>query len=45
MEVYSREELHNLIISKEIDLNEYYEELFEEATLQQEEIKCFCNNY
>ena len=41
MEVYSIEELHNLIINKEIDLNKYYEELFEEATLQQERLNAF----
>ena len=41
MEVYSIEELHNLIINKEIDLNKYYEELFEEATLQKERLNAF----
>ena len=41
MEVYSIEELHNLIINKEIDLNKYYEELFEEASLQQERLNAF----
>lgn len=38
MEIYSIEELHNLIVNKEIDLNKYYEELFEEAILQQERL-------
>ena len=41
MEVYSIEELHNLIVNKEIDLDKYYEELFEEATLQQERLNAF----
>ena len=41
MEVYSIEELHNLIVNKEIDLNKYYEELFEEAALQQERLNAF----
>ena len=41
MEVYSIEELHNLIVNKEIDLDKYYEELFEEAALQQERLNAF----
>ena len=28
MKVYSIEELHNLIVNQEIDLNEYYYDLF-----------------
>ena len=38
MKVYTIEELHNLIVNQEIDLNKYYEELFDEVDF-------FCNNY
>ena len=31
MKVYSIEELHNLIVNQEIDLNEYYYDLFKEV--------------
>ena len=31
MKVYSIEELHNLIVNQEIDLNEYYYDLFKEG--------------
>ena len=41
MKVYSIEELHNLISNQEINLKEYYEELFAEANLQQERLNAF----
>lgn len=41
MKVYSIEELHNLIVNKEIDLNDYYQELFEEVSFQQERLNAF----
>ena len=37
MKVYTIEELHNLIVNQEIDLNKYYEELFDEEELDIEE--------
>lgn len=41
MKVYSIEELHNLIVEKKIDLNEYYDELFKEVDFQQERLNAF----
>lgn len=41
MKVYSIEELHNLIVNKEINLEEYYQELFAEANRQQERLNAF----
>ena len=41
MKVYTIEELHNLIINQEIDLNKYYEELFDEVDFQQKRLNAF----
>ena len=35
------EELHNLIVNQEIDLNKYYEELFDEVDFQQKRLNAF----
>lgn len=41
MKVYSIEELHNLIVNQEIDLNEYYYDLFKEVEFQQNRLNAF----
>ena len=41
MNVYSIEELHNLIVNQEIDLNEYYYDLFKEVEFQQNRLNAF----
>lgn len=41
MKVYSIEELHNLIVNNEINLEEYYEELFKEVDKQQARLNAF----
>ena len=41
MKVYTIEELHNLIVNQEIDLNKYYEELFDEVDFQQKRLNAF----
>lgn len=41
MKVYSIEQLHDLIVSQEIDLNKYYEELFNEVDFQQNRLNAF----
>lgn len=41
MKVMTIEEIHQGIIDKSLDLNKYYEEVFEEANLQQERLNAF----
>lgn len=41
MKVLSIEQLHQMMVNKEIDINEYYRELFDEVKVQQERLNAF----
>ncbi len=41
MKVYSIEELHNKLVNHEIDLKEYYYDLFKEVEFQQNRLNAF----
>lgn len=41
MKVYSIEELHSLMVDKKIDLDQYFQDLFDEVEFQQERLNAF----